>query len=76
MVALSLTPPQKTSILVRPKSTSMKTWAPSLWARKVVGPSTSAMSLVDHMGSSLDDQTRRPTGWLMVAGVARGMRTK
>eukprot|EP00969_Alexandrium_andersonii_P099016 4368417-Alexandrium_andersonii.AAC.1 len=62
MVALSLTSSQKISMLVQPKSTSMKTWAPGLWARKVVGPSISAMSLVDHIGSSLDDLARRPTG--------------
>eukprot|EP00969_Alexandrium_andersonii_P035658 1561967-Alexandrium_andersonii.AAC.1 len=62
MEARSRTSSQKISKLVQPKSISMKTWAPGLRARKVVGPSMSAMSLVDHIGSSLRDLTRRPTG--------------
>eukprot|EP00969_Alexandrium_andersonii_P134833 5965193-Alexandrium_andersonii.AAC.1 len=62
MVALSRTSSQQISMSAQPKSTSMRTWAPGLWARTVVGPSMSAMSLVERAGPSLEDRTRRPTG--------------
>eukprot|EP00969_Alexandrium_andersonii_P117253 5186339-Alexandrium_andersonii.AAC.1 len=54
----------------------MRTWAPGLWARKVVGPSISAINLAGQVGSSLHDLTRRPTGWLMVAGTRKTLDTR